>query len=119
MFIANILPAGFLVTESCYAPACQQVQHMSRFIPSFDDPITVSRKTRARKDTSEACRERASEDLLKSVTMFTANERLILERSAASWGVRAEMLEGIERSAAQRRASVSRPTRKDEDHVRL
>ena len=92
---------------------------MSAFIRSFDDPITASRKTRPRKDTSEACRERASEDLLKSVTMLTANERLILERSAANWGVRAEMLERVERSAAERRACVSRPIGKDEDHVRL
>jgi hypothetical protein len=38
--------------------------------------------------------------------MLTANERLILERSAASWGVRAQLLEGVERSAAERRAAV-------------
>jgi hypothetical protein len=90
---------------------------MSAFIGSFDDPTTASRKTRPRKDTSEACRERASEDLSKSVTMLTANERMILERSAVNWGVRAEMLEVVERSAAERRAAVS--TRKDERHVRL
>jgi hypothetical protein len=41
------------------------------------------------------------------VTMLTANERLILERSAANWGVRAQLLEGVEQSAAERRASVS------------
>jgi len=92
---------------------------MSGLIDCFDDPNTASRKIRPRRDTSEACRERASEDLLRSVTMLTANERLILERSAASWGVRAEMLEGIERSAAERCASVSRSTRNGEDHVRL
>jgi hypothetical protein len=79
---------------------------MSPFIRSFDNPDTASRKTRPRRDTSEACRERAAEDLLKSVTMLTANERLILERSAASWGVRAQLLEGVERSAAERRAAV-------------
>ena len=44
---------------------------------------------------------------MKSVTMLTANERLILERSAASWGVRAQLLEGVERSAAERRDAVS------------
>jgi hypothetical protein len=66
---------------------------------SFADPITASRKTRAIRDTSEGCRERASADLLKSVTMLTANERLILERSAASWSLRADMLEGLARSA--------------------
>jgi hypothetical protein len=92
---------------------------MSALIRSLDDPTTASRKTRPRRDTSAACRERASEDLLKSVTMLTANERLILERSASNWSVRAEMLEGVERSAAERRASVSRPIGKDQGHVRL
>jgi hypothetical protein len=38
--------------------------------------------------------------------MLTANQRLILERSAVSWSVRAETLEGVERSTAERRASV-------------
>jgi hypothetical protein len=67
---------------------------------SFASPITAaSRKTRATKDTSDGCRERASEDLLKSVTMVTANERLTLERSAASWSLRADMLERLPRSA--------------------
>jgi hypothetical protein len=80
---------------------------MSVFVRSFDNPVTASRKTPARRDTSEACRERAAEDLLKSVTMLTANERLILERSAANWGVRAQLLEGVERSAEERRAAVS------------
>src|SRR5947199_9499826 len=85
---------------------------MSPFIRSFDNPDTVSRKARPRRDTSEACRERAAEDLLKSVAMLTANERLILERSAASWGVRAQLLEGVEQSAAERRASVSDATKR-------
>ncbi|WP_458390348.1 hypothetical protein [Sphingomonas sp. F9_3S_D5_B_2] len=45
-------------------------------------------------------------DLLKSVTMLTANERLVLERSAASWSVRADMLERLQHSAAQRRVTA-------------
>jgi hypothetical protein len=92
---------------------------MIQFIRSLDNPDTASRKTPLRKDTSEACRERASEDLLKSVTMMTANERLILERSSASWSVRAELLEGVERSAAERRAAISSSAKKGRDHVRL
>jgi hypothetical protein len=80
---------------------------MSGHTSSFDNPITASRKSVLKRDTSAACRERASEDLLKSVTMMTANERLILERSSANWSVRAELLEGVERSAAERRAAVS------------
>ena len=107
------------MTESRYAPACQQVQHMSGHIRSFDNPITASRKSGLKRDTSAACRVRASEDLLKSVTMMTANERLILERSSANWSVRAELLEGVERSAAERRAAVSSSPKKGADHVRL
>ncbi|MFL6726672.1 MAG: hypothetical protein ACJ8FS_09190 [Sphingomicrobium sp.] len=38
---------------------------------------------------------------------MTANERLILERSAANWSVRAQLLEGVEQSAAERRTAVS------------
>ena len=116
--IANLF-RRHLVTESRYAPACQQVQHMNGLIHSFGNPITASRKTRPRKDSSEACRERASADLLKAVTMLTANERLILERSAANWSLRAELLEGVELRAAERRASISPSTGKGADHVRL
>jgi hypothetical protein len=92
---------------------------MSGHIPSFDNPITASRKTGLRRDTSAACRERASEDLLKSVTMMTANERLILERSSTNWSLRAVLLEGVERSAAERRAAVSSSPKKGEGHVRI
>jgi hypothetical protein len=66
---------------------------------SFAKPITVSRKVRATRDTFQACRDRASADLLKSVTMLTANERVTLERSAASWSLRADMLEDLARRA--------------------
>jgi hypothetical protein len=34
--------------------------------------------------------------------MLTANERLILERSAKSWSLRAELLERVEDSARER-----------------
>jgi hypothetical protein len=66
---------------------------------SFAKPITASRKVRATRDTFQACRDRASADLLKSVTMLTANERVTLERSAASWSLRADMLEDLARRA--------------------
>jgi hypothetical protein len=85
---------------------------------SFANPITVSRNTRATKDTFEACRDRASADLLKSVTMLTANERLTLERSAASWSLRADMLEDLERRAPGRAPGRSSP-RSGTEHVRL
>jgi hypothetical protein len=91
---------------------------MSGPIHSFANPITASRKTRSARDTSQACRERASADLLKSVAMLTANQRLILERSAASWSLRADMLEGVERRSAERPVSAP-PFGEDSDHVRL
>jgi hypothetical protein len=92
---------------------------MSGLTHSFDSSVTASAKTRGRKDTSETCRERASEDLLKSITMLTANERLILERSAASWSSRARLLEGLEQTSAEKTISVSESAGEGADHVRL
>lgn len=66
---------------------------------SFANPITASRKTRATKNSFQACRDKGSADLLNSVAMLAANERLTLERSAATWSVRAEVLDGLARSA--------------------
>ena len=54
----------------------------------------------AKRDTPDKCRQRASEDLLKSVTMVTANQRIILERSAASWTERAHLLDRVARGAS-------------------
>jgi hypothetical protein len=80
---------------------------------------TMPSKAWGKRDTSENCRERAAADLLKSVTMLTANERLILERSAARWTLRADMLEGFECTAAERAASATPSNSKGADHVRL
>src|SRR3954463_7860562 len=51
-----------------------------------------------RRDTAEGCRDRATADLLEAVTMATAHSRRMLERSAASWSKRAELLQGMEAS---------------------
>ncbi|MFL6760816.1 hypothetical protein [Sphingomonas sp.] len=67
----------------------------------------ASAKTPKHKDTAGTCRERATADLLKSVTMITANERLTLERSAASWQVRANLLDRLEDTARARGLSAS------------
>lgn len=56
------------------------------------------------KDTGTACRERASADLLKSVTALTANQQRVLEHSAATWTLRGAMLDRIEKSIEKRRA---------------
>lgn len=63
---------------------------------------SASAKLAVKRDTSESCRERASADLLKAVAMTTANERLILERSAANWNQRADLLDRVERAARER-----------------
>lgn len=49
-----------------------------------------------RHDTAEGCRDRAAADLLEAVTMMTARSRQMLERSAASWNTRAEVLQRME-----------------------
>jgi hypothetical protein len=49
-----------------------------------------------RRDTAEGCRDRATADLLEAVTMATAHSRRMLERSAATWSKRAELLQGME-----------------------
>lgn len=56
------------------------------------------------KDTGAACRLRASSDLLKSAAALTANQQLLLQRSAESWTLRAAMLERMEKSFEKRRA---------------
>jgi hypothetical protein len=51
-----------------------------------------------RRDTADGCRDRATADLLEAVTMATAHSRRMLERSAASWSQRAELLQRMESS---------------------
>lgn len=96
-----------LVIESSDAPACQQVIEMSAPIHSFPAEVRVSPRIRSKRDTSGTCRERASADLLKSLTMVTANERMILERSSACWTQRALLLERVEGAEKDRRGSSS------------
>src|SRR3954468_15734674 len=51
-----------------------------------------------RRDTADGCRDRATADLLEAVTMATAHSRRMLERSAASWNERAQLLQRMEAS---------------------
>jgi len=55
-----------------------------------------------RRDTAEGCRDRGAADLLEAATMATAHSRQMLERSAASWNARAELLHRIETSIETR-----------------
>jgi hypothetical protein len=72
-------------------------------------PFETRASTRAPKhrDTSTTCRDRAAEDLLKSAAMITANERLTLERSAASWELRAQLLLRVEETERARGQAAS------------
>jgi hypothetical protein len=49
-----------------------------------------------RRDTAEGCRDRATESLLRSVTIAAAEDRQALEENAARWNARAELLDGEE-----------------------
>lgn len=69
-------------------------------------PAKASARPPVKRDTSRSCRERASEDLTKSKAMATANERLVLERSAANWNQRADLLDRVEKTARERGADA-------------
>jgi hypothetical protein len=66
----------------------------------------ASAKQPIKRDTSESCRERASDDLDKAGADMTVNERLILERSAANWNARANLLDRVEKTARERGADA-------------
>lgn len=76
---------------------------------NFDHSATArsARPDHAKRETSELCRERAADDLLQSVAMITANQRARLEASAASWTVRANMLQRVEDGIARKSALVA------------
>ena len=63
-------------------------------------------RTKDDRDTAQGCRDRATADLLQAITMNTANGRQVLEKSAASWAVRAELLQRIEVGIEARRAPI-------------
>ena len=80
---------------------------MSGLIQPIPLEARASAKTPKHRDTAGSCRDRATADLLKSVTMITANERLTLERSAASWALRAELLDRVEETERARSQAAS------------
>ena len=87
---------------------------------SLDIALTAgsrsARKIPAKRETAGLCRERAAADLLASAAMINANQRLRLETSAASWTVRAEVLQRVEDNFARRtaEAAAARPAAGDE-----
>lgn len=54
------------------------------------------------RETASGCRERAEADLLACTAMITANQKQRLETSAASWMLRANMLQRVEDGSARR-----------------
>ncbi len=66
-------------------------------------------------DTVAGCRSRAEADLLASLVKSTANERIRLETSAASWNTRADMLQRLDDNhTARKRAMARNPGHGDE-----
>ena len=56
------------------------------------------------RDNAAACRERADADRKEAATLTTANARRLLESSAESWTVRAELLQRLEDKFEARKA---------------
>jgi hypothetical protein len=83
-----------------------KVIEMSGLIHSQPMEVRASPRISAKRDTPDKCRERANQDLLKSVTMLTANQRMILERSAASWTERAHLLDRVAGAASNNDGSA-------------
>jgi hypothetical protein len=96
-----------LVIENESPPLASRCIAMSGLIPPIPLETKAAAKTPKHKDTAGTCRERATADLLKSVTMLTANERLALERSAALWQARATFLDRLDDSAGSRDLSAA------------
>lgn len=53
-------------------------------------------------DTAQGCRDRADADMVRSKGDIPINARMVLEVSARHWRARADLLERLERSFAER-----------------
>jgi hypothetical protein len=78
-------------------------------------PRPQARSSKQPQDTIAGCRSRAEADLLASVAVSTANERIRLETSAASWNARAAMLQRLDDSHAARMVKVARAGSREEE----
>jgi hypothetical protein len=81
------------------------------FISRLDVAAPVARhqaeSTRTKRESSALCRERSANDLLASVSMLNANQRLRMETSAAMWAERAEVLQRVEDGLVRRTAETA------------
>lgn len=81
------------------------------FNSRLDVPAPVARRqaesTRTKRESAAICRQRSANDLLASVSMLNANQRLRMETSAAMWAERAETLQRVEDGLARRTAETA------------
>ncbi len=74
----------------------------------------LARTQKAVQDTAAGCREFATKDLARASLMDTANGRRRLELSALSWTSRAQLIQRLDDSFAERRA-IARAEWEDEE----
>ncbi len=81
------------------------------FNSRLDDPVAANRHLaeagRSKRESAALCRERAAKDLLASVSMLNANQRIRMETSSAMWAERAEILQRVEDGMAKRTADTA------------
>lgn len=81
------------------------------FNSRLDVPAPVARhqadSARSKRESAALCRQRSANDLLASVAMLNANQRLRMETSAAMWAERADMLQRVEDGLARRTAETA------------
>ena len=77
------------------------------------EPNDTPRPVSVPRETADGCRERAAADLTASGAMITANQKLRLEASAASWTSRASMLQRVEDGTARRAREAADKTDKE------
>jgi hypothetical protein len=70
---------------------------MNHKLPPLGDSLGYPSR---RRDTAEACRGKAKDNLLLMANMPSGRHRELLERSAAAWSVRAEQLQREDERAA-------------------
>ena len=78
-------------------------------------PSDNARPASIPRETAEACRERAAADITASGEMITANQKLRLEASAASWTSRASMLQRVEDGTARRAREAADKNDKEQE----
>ena len=89
---------------SMFATDLGQLDHS---VVGLATPVHMTKNDHARRSegTSLGCRDRASASLVAAAAMDTANGRSRQEASAATWTVRADMLERLEQRQQARESA--------------